>query len=102
MSHELRTPLNAIIGFSDVQRREIFGPIGDPRYREYAADIHASGTHLLDLITTILDISKAEAGKLGVAPINLDPRSELDTALSLNRGAAEAKGIHISARRSVV
>jgi signal transduction histidine kinase len=93
MSHELRTPLNAIIGFSDVQRREMFGPIGDPRYREYAADIHASGTHLLDLITTILDISKAEAGKLGVVPIDLDPRSALDTAVSLNRGAAEAKGI---------
>ena len=96
MSHEFRTPLNAIIGFSDVQRRELFGPIGDPRYREYAADIHASGTHLLDLITTILDISKAEAGKLDVAPIELDPRSALDTAVSLTRGAAEAKRICLS------
>jgi signal transduction histidine kinase len=96
MSHELRTPLNAIIGFSDVQRREMFGPIGHARYREYAADIHASGTHLLDLITSILDISKAEAGKLEVAPILFDPRAVLDSALPLIRGIAEAKRIHLS------
>jgi signal transduction histidine kinase len=96
MSHELRTPLNAIIGFSDVLRQEMFGPSGHPRYREYAADIHASGTHLLELITTILDISKAEAGKLKVEPIDLDPRAALDTAMPLIRGAAEAKRIRLS------
>ena len=96
MSHELRTPLNAIIGFSDVQRSELFGPLGHPRYREYAADIHASGTHLLDLITSILDISKAEAGKLEVAVIDLDPRPILDVVLPLVRGAAEAKRIRLS------
>jgi signal transduction histidine kinase len=75
MSHELRTPLNAIIGFSDMQRAEIFGPLGHPRYREYADDINASGHHLLGLITSILDISKAEAGKLEISPhpIALDP-----------------------------
>jgi signal transduction histidine kinase len=96
MSHELRTPLNAIIGFSDVQRREMFGPLGHERYRQYAGDIHASGTLLLDLITTILDISKAEAGKLEVAPIDLDPRSALDTTVPLIRGAADAKRIRLS------
>ncbi len=96
MSHELRTPLNAIIGFSDVQRREMFGPVGHERYRQYATDIHASGTHLLDLITSILDISKAEAGKLEVAPVDLDPRSVLDSTMPLIRGAAEAKRIHLS------
>jgi signal transduction histidine kinase len=96
MSHELRTPLNAIIGFSDVLRREMFSPLGDERYRQYAADIHGSGTHLLNLITTILDISKAEAGKLEVNPIDLDPRSALDTILPLVRGAAEAKRIRLS------
>jgi signal transduction histidine kinase len=96
MSHELRTPLNAIIGFSDVQKREMFGPIGHERYRQYASDIHASGAHLLELITTILDISKAEAGKLEVAPVDLDPRSALDTAVTLIRGAAEAKRIRLS------
>ena len=96
MSHELRTPLNAIIGFSDVQRQELFGPLGHPRYREYANDIHASGMHLLDLITSILDISKAEAGKLEVVPITLDPRPVLDSAVPLVRGAAEAKRIRLS------
>lgn len=96
MSHELRTPLNAIIGFSDVQRREMFGPLGHERYRQYADDIHASGTHLLDLITTILDISKAEAGKLEVAPVELDPRSALDTAVLLVRGPADAKRIRVT------
>ncbi|HEY4134387.1 MAG TPA: HAMP domain-containing sensor histidine kinase [Alphaproteobacteria bacterium] len=96
MSHELRTPLNAIIGFSDVQRREMFGPLGHPRYREYAADIHASGVHLLDLITSILDISKAQAGKLEVIPIDVDPRLMLDASLLLIRGAADAKRIRLS------
>jgi signal transduction histidine kinase len=96
MSHELRTPLNAIIGFSDLQLREMFGPLGDPRYLEYAGDIHASGKHLLDLITSILDISKAEAGKLEVFPVTLDPRSVLDTTMPLIRGAADAKGISLS------
>jgi signal transduction histidine kinase len=97
MSHELRTPLNAIIGFSDVQRQALFGPLGDPRYREYADNIHASGTHLLDLITTILDISKAEAGKLTVDPVELDPRPIVEAALPLVRGAAEGKRIRLSA-----
>jgi signal transduction histidine kinase len=63
MSHELRTPLNAIIGFSDVLRQEMLGPLGAPRYRAYAEDIHASGTHLLGLISDVLDHAKAESGK---------------------------------------
>jgi signal transduction histidine kinase len=96
MSHELRTPLNAIIGFSDVQRREMFGPLGHERYRQYAADIHASGSHLLELITTILDISKAAAGKLEVAPVDLDVRPALETVVRLIRGAAEDKQIQLA------
>ena len=95
MSHELRTPLNAIIGFSDAQRRELFGPLGHPRYREYAEDIQTSGTHLLEVITTILDISKAEAGKLEVAPADLDPRLVLEATLPLIREAAAAKRIRL-------
>ena len=96
MSHELRTPLNAIIGFSELQRRELFGPLGHPRYREYAADIHAAGTQLLDLITSILDISKAEAGKLEVAPIDLDPRPLVEATMPLIRGVAAAKRISLA------
>jgi signal transduction histidine kinase len=64
MSHELRTPLNAIIGFSEMMVREVLGSLGNEQYRTYAADIHASGTHLLQIINDILDLSKAEAGKL--------------------------------------
>lgn len=63
ISHELRTPLNAIIGFSELMTREIRGPIGCDDYAEYACDIHNSGTHLLNLINDILDLSKIESGK---------------------------------------
>ncbi|PHR59328.1 MAG: hypothetical protein COA43_09340 [Robiginitomaculum sp.] len=64
MSHELRTPLNAINGFSDIMKKEMFGPLGDPRYKEYISDILFSGQHLLALINDILDMSKIEAGKM--------------------------------------
>jgi len=64
MSHELRTPLNAIIGFSEMMVREILGSLGNEQYKNYVSDIHASGSHLLQIINDILDLSKAEAGKL--------------------------------------
>jgi signal transduction histidine kinase len=66
MSHELRTPLNAIIGFSEILKKEILGPIGLPKYTEYAGDIHDSGVHLLSIINDILDLAKAESGKLQI------------------------------------
>ena len=63
MSHELRTPLNAILGFSEVMKSEIFGPHAVPAYKDYSADIHNSGVHLLNLINEILDLSRIEAGR---------------------------------------
>src|SRR5262249_49710677 len=63
MSHELRTPLNAILGFSEVMKNEIFGPHTVAVYKEYSADIHNSGVHLLNLINEILDLSRIEAGR---------------------------------------
>jgi two-component system cell cycle sensor histidine kinase PleC len=63
MSHELRTPLNAILGFSEVMKGEVFGPHSNASYKEYSADIHSSGQHLLNLINEILDLSRIEAGK---------------------------------------
>jgi signal transduction histidine kinase len=66
ISHELRTPLNAIIGFSSILMNQLFGPLGDQKYLEYSRDINESGAHLLDIINDILDISKAEAGKLAI------------------------------------
>jgi len=67
MSHELRTPLNAVLGFTDMMRMETFGPLGHEKYREYSSDIHTSATHLLTLISDILDVSKVEAGKMDLA-----------------------------------
>jgi signal transduction histidine kinase len=64
MSHELRTPLNAILGFSEVIKKQLFGPVGLPKYVEYANDVYNSGQHLLDLINDILDLSKIAAGKV--------------------------------------
>ncbi|MGB6348798.1 MAG: PAS domain-containing sensor histidine kinase [Pseudolabrys sp.] len=64
ISHEIRTPLNAIIGFSEVMMDERFGPVGNDRYRQYLKDIHASGGHLISLLSDLLDLSKIEAGKL--------------------------------------
>src|ERR1700693_5100069 len=72
MSHELRTPLNAVIGFADLMRREIMGPIHHNKYRSYIADIHTSGMLLLNLINEILDLSKAEAGKLELSEKTFD------------------------------
>lgn len=63
MSHELRTPLNAILGFSEVMKAEILGPMPNATYKEYAGDIHHSGQHLLNLINEILDLSRIEADK---------------------------------------
>lgn len=67
VSHELRTPLNAIIGFSSIIMNQLFGKIGSEKYQEYAKDINESGIHLLDIINDILDLSKAEAGKLSLS-----------------------------------
>ena len=72
MSHELRTPLNAIIGFSEVARCEMFGPLGDPKYIEYAGDILDSAQHLLDLINDILDMARIEADKFELQDEDID------------------------------
>ncbi len=72
MSHELRTPLNAVIGFSDIFRQELFGPLGSARYIEYANDIHRSGEHLLDIINNILDLTKIDSGRFELATEPVD------------------------------
>jgi signal transduction histidine kinase len=72
MSHELRTPLNAIIGFSEILKDEILGPIGTARYRDYAANIHKSGAYLLNLVNDLLDFSKIDAGKLDLIEETVD------------------------------
>ena len=74
MSHELRTPLNAIIGFSDVMRNEMLGPMPS-RYVEYATDVHRSGQHLLHLIDEVLNMARIESGGLQLDLIPVDLQS---------------------------
>ena len=81
MSHELRTPLNAIIGFSEMMGAGIFGPLGTDKYREYCADIHQSGQYLLEVINDILDMSKIEAGRVGLEPEEIALETFLNDAL---------------------
>jgi signal transduction histidine kinase len=97
VSHELRTPLNAIIGFSEVMRAEIFGSLGSERYRGYAMHIHESGSHLLEIINEILDLSKVEAGKfeLSEEPFALAPA--LDVCMRLIQPQARRQDIEILA-----
>ena len=76
MSHELRTPLNAIIGFSELTKEQMFGPIPE-RYQHYAADIHRSGVHLLTIINDVLDLSKMEADRLTLKIEDVDLRGTL-------------------------
>ena len=92
MSHELRTPLNAINGFSEIMVHEMFGALGDARYRGYAQDILSSGQHLLALINDILDMSKIEAGKMN---LKLEPmliEDVTEDAVRLVHNRAEASG----------
>jgi signal transduction histidine kinase len=86
MSHELRTPLNAIIGFSEVQVAQMFGPIGDARYLEYARDIHRSGKHLLELINDVLDFSKLDAYGLELYEETVDLAEIVSESVHLLRG----------------
>lgn len=89
MSHELRTPLNAVIGFSEVMTHEMFGPLGVPRYHEYARLINESGSHLLELINDLLDMSKIEAGKFEIAEEVFDFAETAEAALRFVKFAAE-------------
>jgi len=96
MSHELRTPLNAINGFSDIMKKELFGPLGDPRYKEYVSDILFSGQHLLSLINDILDMSKIEAGKMNLNPEDINIQDMIDQVIRIVRGRAEENNLTLS------
>jgi signal transduction histidine kinase len=96
MSHELRTPLNAIIGFADLMRSEIKGPIGHPRYREYSNDIHSSGQHLLSLINDILDLSRIEANRFELHEDKVSIDSAAETCLGLMMPQIERKKLRLS------
>ncbi len=83
MSHELRTPLNAIIGFSEIIKNEVFGPVGRKEYYEYARDIYDSGKKLLNVINEILDVSRIEAGERQLNEGVIDLQKTVKTCLDL-------------------
>ncbi|MDB5459139.1 MAG: integral rane sensor signal transduction histidine kinase [Caulobacteraceae bacterium] len=96
MSHELRTPLNTIMGFSDIMRARLFGPL-PTKYAEYADLIHESGRHLLDLINDLLDVSKIEAERFQLQVETLDAREPVSAALRLMRVQADDAGLSLRA-----
>ncbi len=95
MSHELRTPLNAIIGFSEIIRDETFGAINIPEYKEYIDDILSSGLHLLSVINDILDVSKAEAGKMDLEETNFSVTSVFKSCMRLISERAAKQGLDL-------
>jgi signal transduction histidine kinase len=93
MSHELRTPLNAIIGFSELMHGELYGPLGNPRYRDYSGLIRNAGHHLLSLINDVLDMSKIEAGKLELHRQSIDIAEIVRDCMDLMRERANQEGV---------
>ncbi len=98
MSHELRTPLNAIMGFADILRQEVFGPLGNTRYRAYAGDINEAARYLYNLINDILDISRIEAGSVTAAPETLQPPEIAETCTRMVEQRAQRKAIRLCAQ----
>ncbi len=95
MSHELRTPLNAILGFSEAIQREVLGPVGCAKYREYAEDIRQSGHHLLAIISDVLDLSRIEAGTTELQEEVVDVHDAVQACLLLVRPKAESGEVTI-------
>jgi PAS domain S-box len=95
VSHEIRTPLNAIIGFADMMATERFGPVGHPRYIEYAHDIGRSGRHVLDIVNDLLDISKIEAGELDLDFVAVGLNETVSEAVSIVQPQANSQRVII-------
>jgi PAS domain S-box-containing protein len=95
VSHELRTPLNAIIGFTQVMREERLGPLGNERYAGYVRDINASGELLLSLVNELLDLTKAEAGRIDLKPESLDVVELITGCVRMVTPLAERYGVRL-------
>ncbi len=93
MNHELRTPLNAIMGFSEMIRGQLFGPVGAPVYVEYAQDINRSGQHLLQLINDLLDVGKIEAGEYELQFEMFDIGNDVTEVATLVDQIAQSKNV---------
>lgn len=93
MSHELRTPLNAIIGFSDMMKQEVFGPIGNPRYADYTETVNMAGRHLLQLISDIIDVAKIESGQTRIDEASCDVGDIVERCFRLVEMRAQNEGL---------
>jgi len=89
MSHELKTPLNAVLGFSEIIKDEVLGPISPERYRGYAEDIHASGKRLLTIVCDVLDVAQLSGGAITLQPSTYTPKALIDEAITLARRATK-------------
>jgi len=96
MSHELRTPLNAIVGFAELLDSELFGPMPHPKQHEYLKDIRASGEHLRDLVSDILDLAKIEAEKWTLNRAAVDARVECEQVAAILHGLADRKRVALA------
>jgi signal transduction histidine kinase len=96
MSHELRTPLNAIVGFSEMLQQQVLGPMGVPRYLDYAQDIHVSGEQLLGLVERMLDLSEAEANRLALVKARLWPADVLRQSVASLQSLAQRTGVKLA------
>ena len=101
MSHELRTPLNAILGFGEMLEHQVLGPIGLPRYAEYARDICTSARHLLGLLSRMLDLAEAESGRLELLRESFAPRGLLKQAAALAERMAQRAQVALVIREDV-
>lgn len=96
MSHELRTPLNAVIGFAEVMRDELIGPLGNPTYREYTQHIHENGHKLLEAINNILDLSKIESGRMKLKEDTVDISKLVESRVRAFKAQADAARVTLS------
>lgn len=96
VSHELRTPLNSILGFSEILTAELYGPLGAPQYKEYAAIIHGSGQKLLKLVNQVLEIARLEGNSIDfdVGPESLE--AALDDVLLALKPELAARGVRVT------
>ena len=97
MSHDLRTPLNAILGMSETMKLQLFGPVGHPKYRDYASDIQTAGSDFLSMVNKVLDLAKIESGKVEVCPEDIIVADEIDHILALLVDTIEKSAIDMRA-----
>ena len=98
LSHEMRTPLNAVIGFAEAMQNETFGPLGHPKYAEYADHIRSSGGHLMELISAILDLARFEAGRMTLKREMMDLGAVASECAAMVQKTAEDAGLKLTVR----